>query len=168
MILIISTGIIGSVHKWKKLTHKGLFLKSFVSAICPFIIFSIFMIAYKGSNLYFGGVYETNTRTSGESGQFVEYIYKIGSNDRTNSVWAPYDAIEKAYQASETLQNHPELIETIYTSNWVGGDIKSNPIQGDFLGWVLKDEIYEIGTASNQAEKEAFFGNVNAELSEAF
>ncbi len=141
----------------------------YVAAILlPFCLFCLITLAYRGVNYKFFGVFETNVRTGGQSGAFVERIYKIESNNRTNSVWAPKDAIEKAFEVSPTLAEHPELKQEIYTSFWVDGDIDSNPIRGDFLTWVLKDAVFTSGLVSTVQEKEAFFAQVNRELDAAF
>ncbi len=142
-----------------------------VSALCillPFVILFAVTCCYKKVNQHFFGVYETNIRTGGESGKFVEYIYQIASKDRTASIWAPKDAIEQAFDVSPTLSAHPELKEAIYTSWWLSGDIDANPIRGDFLTWIIKDAVFECGLVNTVAEKEAFFKQVNAELNDAF
>ncbi|MCR5032724.1 MAG: hypothetical protein K6A92_07670 [Lachnospiraceae bacterium] len=142
---------------------------TYVAAILlPFCLFVLATLAYKGVNYKFFGVFETNVRTKGESGAFVERIYKIDSENRTNSVWAPKDAIEKAFEVSPTLAEHPELKQEIYTSWWLDGDIDAHPIEGDFLTWVLKDAVFTSGLVSTVQEKEAFFAKVNKELDAAF
>ncbi len=143
-------------------------IRACVTILVPFLILGAATLCYKGINYHFFGVFETNARTGGESGEFVENIYRIASEDRTNVVWAPKDAIEKAFLASPTLSAHPELKEAIYTSWWLEYDIDQNPIQGDFLTWILKDAVFECGLVTNMEEKEAFFRQVNLELKEAF
>ncbi|MCR4588272.1 MAG: hypothetical protein K5682_07695 [Lachnospiraceae bacterium] len=139
-----------------------------VVLLLPFVILEGVTLSYKAVNYRFFGVFETNVRTSGESGAFVEKIYQIASEDRTNVVWAPKDAIEKAFKASPALNAHPELKEAIYTSWWIDGDIDAHPIEGDFLTWILKDAVFECSLVTNLQEKEAFFAQVNRELDAAF
>lgn len=57
-------------------------------------------------------------------------IYKIKSDHRDKNIWAPYDAIEKAFDASETLQKYPELEESILNTVWFDGG--KSMIAGDF------------------------------------
>ena len=83
-------------------------------------------------------------------------------------VWAPKDAIEKAFEASPTLSSHPELKEEIYTSDWLNGDIDTMPITGDFLTWIVKDAVFDCGLVNTVRDKEIFFKQVNSELDEAF
>ncbi len=149
-------------------THKDSLLRAFVIAVIPFVVFILVTVAYKGINYKYFGVFETNVRSSGESGKFVEYIYKIDSPDRTNEIWAPKDAIEQAFEVSDTLKAHPELKDAIYTSFWVEGNIDEHPLHGDFLTWTLQDAIYDSGVCSSIKEKEAFFAQVNSELKAAF
>ncbi len=160
--------IIAAVWNREKPAVKKRIVTVTCSILLPFLIWGGVTAAYKGINHHFFGVYATNARTAGESGEFVEKIYKIASDDRTNSVWAPKDAIEKAFEASATLQAHPELKEEIFHSWWVDYDIDAHPIQGDFLTWVLKDALYDCGIADGPGQKEAFFRQVNEELDKAF
>ena len=64
-----------------------------------------------------------NFRRSISSAYFESYLverYTIFSvsywPNRSVSVWAPEDAIDKAFAASPTLTSHPELLEKIKTS----------------------------------------------------
>lgn len=151
----------------KKQDAKGI-IGRIVSIILPLMILMLVTIAYKGINYKCFGVFATNTRTSSESGKFMSLVYTIDSPNRTAEIWAPIDAIEKAFEASDTLGANPELLQSIKTSAWLDGDIYTTPIHGDFLGWVLYSAGPESGTWTNDKEKEAFFTQVNCELEEAF
>lgn len=148
--------------------------------IAPFVLLTICLlleqilnikngrISYKAINKYYFGVYEIETKSGGSIGEFNNLIYKIKSPNRTSTVWAPYDAIEKAFDVSNTLKKYPELEENILHSIWCSGDIKSNPIKGDFLTWVLRESLIETGIWESEEQIDNLFDQVNREIKEAF
>ena len=148
--------------------NKTLIYRTLVAIFVPVILFEGITVVYKSVNYHFFGVYETNMRTSGEPGRFLANLYSIESDNRTIYYTVPVDVIDKAFEASETLSNHPEFYEAIMTTNWSDGDYKENPIHGDFFGWIIKDEIFRSGVASDWKEAEAFYKQVNDELEAAF
>ena len=133
----------------------------------PLLIFAGGTVIYKGVNKIFFDVYLINNRTEGELGNFLKQVYAIKSDNRTALYWAPTDAIDKAFNASETLRGNPNLREKIFHNNWFG-DITKTPIRGDFLGWVMLSELYNSGACKTLAEQEIFLSKVNAELTAAF
>ena len=136
--------------------------------LLPLMIFGAGTSFYKLVNYKYFGVYEINTRTGGETGKFVNLVYKIASNERTSKIWAPHDAILAAINASKTLKNNSTLTEAILHSPWCGGDMAANPIRGDFLGWVIMTAIKDSGTCNSLVEQENFFRQVNKEIELAF
>lgn len=166
-ILVILTIII-----YRKVSTRTFRARETISTITLFLVPLLIFVGssniYKSVNHYFFGVYEINTRTEGELGEFVNNIYKIQSNNRTTYIWAPYDAIEKAFKASPTFQKHPELIEEIKTTPWSQGDILQNPIYGDFLTWVLRDALVASDLWESEVDVSNLFGQINHELDKAF
>lgn len=134
----------------------------------PLLIFAGSTVAYKTVNKIFFGVYLINNRTEGELGHFQKIIYKIKCNGRNANIWAPTDALAKAFDASATLKQNSALREAIWHTGWFYGDIEKNPIQGDYLGWVMLSELYNTGTCNTVVEQENFLGKVNSELEAAF
>lgn len=151
-----------------KIFFDGNGLRRVAIALIPLIIFAGGTVAYKTVNKIFLGVYLVNNRTEGELADFLRLIYKIKSDERSAVTWAPTDAIAKAFDASATLKAAPDLREAVMHTPWFGGDIKKNPIYGDFLGWVMLRAIYDSGTCKTLPDQEIFFGKVNAELRDAF
>lgn len=143
-------------------------LYSLIVLFLPLAIHSGCTHIYKSVNEYYYGVYETNTRTKGELGEFVSNIYKIDSESRTPEIWAPFDAIEKAFEASPTLKQYPKLLRCIEKSSWVGGNIHKNPISGDFLTWVMRDALVEADMWKSEEQVQQLFGKINEELEQAF
>lgn len=139
-------------------------------AVCliPFGILFVWDNVYRGVNHGIYGVYEINTRTEASLGKFVEKIYKIDSPNRTEIVWAPYDAIQAAFKVSPTLKSHPELLENIMTTPWYNGNIVENPINRDFLTWVLRGAIVDSGLWTSEKDVNEIFKQANNELDEAF
>ena len=141
-------------------------LRLIIMLFLPLILFYAGTNFYKGVNYHFFGVYEINTRTEGELGKFVSSIYKIKSDHRDKNIWAPYDAIEKAFDASETLQKYPELEESILNTVWFDGG--KSMIAGDFLTWVLRTSLDSTGLWKSDAQINELFAQVNEEISQAF
>ena len=140
-----------------------------VAALClPLVLFFAGTHFYKGINYHFFGVYEINTRTEGELGKFVSNIYKIKSENRDKNYWAPYDAIEKAFDASETLQEFPELEESILNTVWFNNGETSSMIAGDFLTWVMRTSLDTTGIWQSDQQINELFAQVNQEISRAF
>ncbi len=147
-------------------------LRKYTKHICcllvPFVILFVSSNIYKAINYYYFGVYEVQTRTEGELGEFCSNVYKIKSDDTTYRIWAPKDAIQKAFAASETLRDIENLENSILTTAWFAGDIEKNPIHGDFLTWVLRTELVNTGNWTSEREVSDLFRQVNDELEEAF
>jgi hypothetical protein len=134
-------------------------------SIFPLILLFGSINVYKAVNYHFFGVYEIETRTSGEVGKFVQNIYKIKSDNRNDHIWAPFDAIEKAFETSSTLQQYPELLYDIEHNDFFeDGD----PIKGDFLGWVLRVSLNKEGYWTDEMEMSNTFFKVNSEINSAF
>ena len=141
-------------------------LRLIIMLFLPLILFYAGTNFYKGVNYHFFGVYEINTRTEGKLEKFVSSIYKIKSDHRDKKIWAPYDAIEKAFYASETLQKYPELEESILNTVWFDGG--KSMIAGDFLTWVLRTSLDSTGLWKSDAQINELFAQVNEEISQAF
>lgn len=143
-------------------------LKWSIICLTPFMALFVWTNIYKGVNHAVFGVYETNTRTSGELAKYVETTYVVDSPNRTMIVWSPYDAIKATFEASPTLKAHPELLEEIRTTAWYNGDIEEHPIPREFLGWVIRTELREVGLWTSEEDVSNMFKQVNLELEEAF
>ena len=169
VLLIIELGIVFCKirkEKTKQKTKKT--LKWVTICLIPFFVWFAWTNIYKGVNHAFFGVYETNTRTKGELGKFVEKIYKIDDEGRTDIIWAPVGAIKKAFEVSPTLGSHPELLEEIMTTGFQSGDILKDPIRYDFLTWILRSELADAGLWTSEEDVSNMFKQINAELDEAF
>ena len=139
-------------------------------AILPFVLFGAATFAYKSFNYRYFGVFETETRTSGEIGKFTSKLYAIESPNRTATLWVPFDAIEKAFAASETLSAYPELLKGLTDPHpdSSGENVREHGILGDFITWRLRSELMSNGIWTNDAQMQALFAKVNRELDEAF
>lgn len=167
LAVIILVCVIAIVKKFLRKDKKKAFAWSLICLI-PFGVWFVWTNVYKGFDYAVYGVYETNTRTKGELGKFVENIYKIDSPNRTAIVWAPYDAIQKAFEVSPTLKAQSKLLDEIMNTGWNKGGIIKNPIKYDFLGWVLRSELVDAGLWTSEKAVSDMFKQVNNELSDAF
>lgn len=167
----ILLGLIFALYNFiknKTTKQKRRLITTIVALVMPLFIFLSCTQIYKGINYHFFGVYEIETRTNGELGEFVEKVYKVESDDRTSSVWAPMDAIRQIFDASETLSQHPELYDSILHTPWFSNDAEKNPIHGDFLTWVLRTALNECGLWENEVQISKLFQQINDEIDEAF
>ena len=136
--------------------------------LLPFAVFWGGTVAYRMINYQYFGVREINTRTAGELERFCKNIYRIDSKERTVAIWAPTDAVMQAFEASKTLKENKELREAILHTPWFNHDIRSTPIVGDFLSWVLPTALAESKTCTSQLEMQTYLRYVNDELEESF
>lgn len=140
-------------------------------AVCiPFATLVAATAAYKAVNKRFFGVAQINTRTAGEAGGFLNRLYVIDSPWRTDEIWAPNDAIHQAIDASPTLRKYPELCNDLLHSPWEepSADPDGTSVHGDLLAWSIKWAMIASGTWESEAQSEALFHDVNAELDAAF
>lgn len=155
----------------KNFFNDGFLKEKFIHAIIifiPLIIFAAGTVSYKSINEKYFGVYLINDRTEGELGRFVKNVYKTKSEQRTSRIWAPTDVIEKFFETSQTLRESENLRNSVMHTVWYSGDIKQNPIQGDFLTWVMMTELLNSGTCNTAVEQEIFLKKVNDEIDAAF
>ena len=151
----------------KNFSKKEKYIRS-GALLLPLIIFWGGTNFYKHINYKYFGVYEINARTCGEKGKWVESVYKIQSDNRTASVWAPADAIVKAFEASEKLRNSPKLLDWLLHPHGYSDDITVDPIKGDFLTWLSKDGMTKAEICNSVVEQENFFREVTKEIDLAF
>ena len=173
MLVILLVCFIVIIYRFFKQKVKGKFefKKALTwSAICltPFIVLFVWTNIYKGFNHAFFGVYETNTRTSGELAKYVETTYVVDSLNRNMIVWSPYDAIQATFEASPTLKAHPELLEELRTSAWSQGDMEQKPLTREYLGWAIRTELKDAGLWTSEEDVNNMFKQVNLELADAF
>lgn len=170
LAILVSSGIV--IYRYFRYKNAKKVQKKIVPIIIilflPLLIFGFNTNVYKMINYHYFNVYQINTRTEGALGDFVNNIYKIQSEQRNTDIWAPKDAIEKAFEVSETLKKYPELKEEIFNSPWLEDGIDVNPIKGDFLTWVLRTALWDTGIWENEAQAENLFKQINGELEEAF
>ncbi|WP_273234840.1 hypothetical protein [Ileibacterium valens] len=112
------------------------------------------------------GVRLINSRTEGELAHFASLVYEIDSSKRDSIYWAPNDALFSAIEASPTLKNEPELLKRIYKGSFF--DLSKEQIHGDFIPWVILSALADSKTWESGEKTQAFFGQVNDEIEEAF
>jgi hypothetical protein len=156
------------VRSCKKQTMKKRALSAAVCAVLPLVIFFAGKQSYKAINYQYFQVAEIQTRTEGELGKFVSNAYKIESPEQNYQYTVPASSIKEMYRVSPTFQNDPELMNSILHSNLYGGDIEKNPIQGDFLTWVLRSALIETNTWKSEKQVSDLFAQINAEVERAF
>ena len=150
-------------------TSSSLLLNGALVIAVPLLVFALSTGVYVKINQHFFGVSETNTRTSGELGEFVQSVYAVDSPDQTDAIWSPLSAVDQVFSASETLQSRPDLYEHLLQNPWSNGDLKTNPLKGDYLSWAIRYAAdCSWNHVWNEAEISAFFHQVNAEIDAAF
>lgn len=146
---------------------KRLYYLSIIFLI-PMLVFSFSSIFYRSVNLKYFGVFETQTRTSGELGKFCNNVYKIKSDNRNIFCWAPWDAIDAAFNASPTLSEYQELKNAIFKTHYGGKNTLETPIRGDYLGWELRSALDGCGLWNSERYVNDIFKKANNEIDLAF
>lgn len=156
--------------KHKKFNLNNLVGLTKIAVLCliPVVIFSMGTITYKEVNNHYFGLYEINTRTDGELGEFYQNLLKIDDSNKTTNVWVPLSTLEKAWNASPTLQSHPELLNDLKHSKWANGDLNKTPIEGDYIAWALRDSLDNVSLFNNETQANDLFFKVNNELDDSF
>ena len=143
-------------------------IKSTILCLIPIIIFGALTIGYEETNNHYFGISEINTRNGGELGDFWENLLKIDDPNKTTKIWVPPSTLEKAWNASPTLQSRPDLLNNWTHSSWASGDMYKNPIEGDLVAWSLRESLRDIGLFDDEKTADEFFSKVNDELDDAF
>ena len=170
IIAIILFKVYKFIQKHGKLNKITTMKLTKITIICiiPLLIFSASTIGLKEVNNHYFGVSEINTRTDGEVGLFYKNLLKIEDSNKTTEVWVPASTIEKAWNASPTLQSRPDLLNAILHSEWAGGDYNKTPIKGDHISWALRYNLNDTGLFNNEKTANDFLFKVNNELNSAF
>lgn len=144
------------------------YCKIFILAIIPLIVFAGCTFAYSEINHEKFGVYDINTRTEGELGEFFHNLLLIEDKNNSDVYWITYSTIEMAWNASPTLQSRPDLFGNWTHSPWAEGNLKQNKLNGDTNAWSLRDALAASGIYSDEKSVSDFFHRVNGELEDAF
>lgn len=136
------------------------------AAFLPLLSFQKASADYIAANQKYFGYPHYTIRTDGETAGFMERIYKIESPERNLQIWSPYDALEKAFSVSETLENDPQMRKGIFESAWTNKG--ESAIGGDYLSWVLVNAIWGDDQIGSAEKAEEYFAQVNRELDQAF
>ena len=166
-LTLLMTAIWG-LHLYRRRISRKDTVRAAASIAMPFLCLLLTTILIKGVNGRAFGIYELNARTDGETGRFLSNIYQTESEERTLDIWTPKDALEKVFEASETLRKNENLRDAVFHTPWRAGDIEAYPITGDFLSWIMNDALFDSGTVTTKREAEVYLRTVNGELEEAF
>ena len=144
------------------------YYKIIVLCIIPILIFVGCTFAYSEVNHEKFGVYDINTRTEGELGEFFHNLLLIDDKNNSDIYWVTYSTIDKAWNASPTLQSRPDLFNNWVHSGWAQGNLKENKLNGDTNAWSLRDALAASGLYTDEKSTSDFFHKVNVELDDAF
>jgi len=137
--------------------------------VLPFVLLKTADELYREINYKYFGVREIQTRTSGELGKFVSYIYTVDSPEQNYRYWTTKDQIMAVYNASHTLQQHPEILQVIFNKNVYPGSRDENyNIKGDFFTWILREALNASGLWKSESYVNNLFKQVNSEIQIAF
>ena len=169
----LTAGICRLARQKKGLNRKkkaGDLVKPLIVLLVPLVVFLLFSTGYRMINRHFFGTAEINTRTEGSPGKFAQKVNAIASDEQSDEIWTPLDSIEQAIEASPTLKGNTLFVEKLMTNPYSNGDLRAEPLIGDFLTWAIRyafDPAPEGGIWDEKAFC-AFFDQVNQELDQAF
>ena len=167
-IFLISILSVLAFKIFTQFKNKKELIKSIILCLIPIVIFGALTIGYTETNNHYFGISEINTRNGGELGEFWENLLKIDDANKTTKIWVPPSTIEKAWNASPTLQSRPDLLNNWTHSSWASGDMYKTPIEGDLVAWSLRESLQDVGLFDNEKTADDFFSNVNNEIDNAF
>lgn len=139
-----------------------------VAIVLPWGVLAGATAVYESVNERAFGVRGMETRMSGQLGGFAERLYLIDAEGRSSYVWAPADAVAKAFDASPTLRSHPEFRDQLINHPMTLGTLYSNPVKGDIITWDIRYALLTSGLWQSDGQVDALFRQVNAELDAAF
>lgn len=137
-----------------------------VALSLPLMLFAGGDYAYRSLNRRYFGVPYATVRTEGAIAGFFERLYRIQDDNKDAQHWVPWTTVEKAVQASPTLQAHPELVNQLRTGSFARGNWGDGP-SSDMPVWAAMWDLMDIGMFDNQMEPQRLFEQINAELDEA-
>jgi hypothetical protein len=145
------------------------FVPLFVAVLLPALVFLGISGAYRAVNYHFFGVFEVETRLSGELGRFTEHVLRVDDANKTQVAWVPRTTIDMVWAASPTLQAQAGLYEALDKA-YVRPDFTddSTPFIGDHFFWSFHRAMYEKGIFDTEPEMQQFVAQVNAELEAAY
>lgn len=150
----------------RRSANRMMIIVSILSLLFPLVQFHFESRHYIQANEKYFGISDYTLRTNGELAGFIDRVYTIESDQRNIHTWAPYDALERAFEASPTLQSDPEMRELVFHSAWAADG--NEDIRGDFLSWVLMTAVYTDASLGNARSADSYFKKVNEELDQAF
>lgn len=141
----------------------------------PLIILILGNIAVKVVNYSYYGVWEQNDRTQGYFAAVMGDLYQIKAGDekyaKDNNIYINiyYEALEKAYKVSPTMESIKPNLEQSITA-WDGIDTirGDGELETDHLLFALRDAVKASGYYSDGKETEQFYKQIHQELSNGF
>lgn len=171
LIVCILAVLLFKLFKEEKLSFSRNLMKNVklvIICIIPLLIFVGGTFAYQEVNNHYFGVAEVNTRTSGELGDFYANLLKIDDPNKSAQIWVPASTVEKAVNASPTLQSRPKFINVWLDTPWNGGTLRDSEIKGDLVEWSLRSALKNVSMYNDEKSANDFFFKVNKELDDAF
>lgn len=173
-VLFMLADLVFVIQRLRRKKGSGAIAAAFAGMLCifliPLFIFESGTVIYKSVNKKYFGVAEINTRTEGEPGRFVANVYRIQSDMRSSEVWAPSDAIRKAFAAASVLNTtYPGLEnEVLRNTTYTSMMTPDGSPYGDFLTWILRDALEKQGIWKSEEQINTLFAQANKEIEDAF
>lgn len=159
----VVTLIIISDYLFVKKDRGRLLLKNITVAFTPIVILIVGQIGICSLNFHYYGVFTTNDRSGTHFGEVMSLLYKMDAEDKNQNIWVSFDAMEKAMDASDTLNSIRPSLESSLGAWGQEGEIK-----GDLIAWTIRDAVQSAGYYENAKKANEFYKNVAEELRQAY
>ncbi|PLS31198.1 hypothetical protein Uis1B_0942 [Bifidobacterium margollesii] len=136
--------------------------------IVPLIVSFAGIQTIKFANYQRFGVYLLNTRTTGEVAGFISRIYQIDSPNQNQKIWTPVDSIDRAFAASPTLRQYPQIQHFVEHNDFAFPNIHERPLTGDYISWQMLAALNATIGMDDERQVQDLFRQANTEIDAAF
>lgn len=150
------------IIKAKSFDHKIKIIRS-ILIVFPLISLIVCTNIYKQLNYTYYGIDTITDRSGSNYKKVISDLLKI-EDPESDVTWITKDMLNKAAECSPTLNSiMPQLTARI--NSWYGDEETT----GDIIIWIFREAVDDAGIYAQGSEAvETFYGNIDAELQEAF
>lgn len=157
--VVTATGV---VRHWHASGHA---LARVALIVAPLLVLVLASTAYKFVNSRAYGVYAITDRNETNYHNVMADLMLIDDPDM-ETVWITRRMMERAMEASPTLETLHEGIDDMYEKGWAD---ENGEISGDIMFWSLREVVRDTGLYDQGAQAvDDFYARIHQELSDAF
>jgi hypothetical protein len=164
--VIILTGSTIAVKKDLKLPEK---LRKIAITLCPFGLLILTTVFISTMNYSHYGIYTTNELNDSNFSRTIKLMYAVVPDKEIHHVSVPRSSMEKIFAASPTLNRiSNEINGSLERWSWYDQDQPVREVEDGWFFWAIREAVAKSGYYRDAQTADQFYGQVNAELEEAF